>query len=296
MIRATALLAALALAGCGNLPGFPIATAADEPQAFTEATSAAEDHTVPYESLAYDARVPAPLPRKDNVWIGSVGSLDAFLDEIGASPDGRPQVDFATREVLAFYRPGSAAPCALQGALVLWESGDAITHHFKSVKPVDCLPSTGPAYYQFVTIARTAKPLHGLTAYTYQPTGVTSVAFRVLNHGIPWGGAPEPGTAIARDAEAYAKLLTGPFPNGKAPEVDFSREMVLAAFLGTKPTGGYGIGVSAVQEEPEGLRVRLTVSSPTPGLGVTQASTRPFVLVAVPRSDKPVRFEGLTTP
>jgi hypothetical protein len=294
MIRATVLLAAFALSGCGNLPGFSFATAADDARAFTAPAVAAEDRTVPYEWLDYDARVPNPLPRKDNVWIGSVVSFDAFLDEIGASQDGRPQVDFATREVLAFYRPGSAAPCATQGALVLWDSGDSITHHFKDVKPADCAPATKPAHYQLVTVARTAKPFHGLTAYTYQPTGVSSIAFRLLPGGILWGGKPD--TAVAKDAASYATLVQDAFPNGNAPAVDFSREMVLAAFLGSQSNGGYGISVSAVQDEPDGLRVRLSVKRPRPGAIVSTASTAPFVLVAVPRTDKPVRFEGLPTP
>jgi hypothetical protein len=292
MIRATVLLAAVALAGCGNLPGLPVATAADDALEASEPAVAAADHAVPYERLDYEPGVATPLPRKDNVWIGSVVSFDAFLDEIGASQDGRPQVDFATREVLAIYRPGSGAPCATQGALVLWDSGDSITHHFKDVKPADCAPATQPAHYQLVTVARTAKPFHGLTAYTYQPAGVSSIAFRLLLGGILWGG--KPGTAVVKDAAAYAALVGEAFPNGDLPPVDFSREMVLAAFLGSQPNGGHGISVSAIQEEPEGLRVRLSLKRPRPGSIVSSASSAPFVIVAVPRTDKPVRFEGLT--
>jgi hypothetical protein len=82
-------------------------------------------------------------------------------------------------------------------------------------------------------------------------------------------------------------------PAPPPPAVDFSREMVLVSLLGTRPTSGYGVRITAVAEKACHLEVTVEGSSiePLSSTGaVMPVITNPFHLVAVPRSLKEVRF------
>jgi hypothetical protein len=75
-----------------------------------------------------------------------------------------------------------------------------------------------------------------------------------------------------------------------APPVDWSREMLLVAAMGTKPTGGYSIRIDRVLESPEVLDAVVIRTSPGPRCGVTAALTHPLDVVRIARSAKPVRW------
>ncbi len=69
---------------------------------------------------------------------------------------------------------------------------------------------------------------------------------------------------------------------GPIPEVDFSRESVLAVFMGQRPTGGHAIRVEQVVREGQRLTVEVLLQAPGPDCMTTQALTQPYHLVAVP--------------
>jgi hypothetical protein len=67
------------------------------------------------------------------------------------------------------------------------------------------------------------------------------------------------------------------------PEVNFSRETVVALFRGTKPTGGYGIEVESVTLRANELLVDVRLPDPAEGAITTQALTSPWVMIRVLR-------------
>ncbi len=80
---------------------------------------------------------------------------------------------------------------------------------------------------------------------------------------------------------AYGTRLTLP----PLPDVNFPQETVLAVFLETKPTGGYGLEVQDVILDGNDLYVDLLETQPAPGTITTQALTTPWLLVRVLRGD-----------
>lgn len=80
----------------------------------------------------------------------------------------------------------------------------------------------------------------------------------------------------------------GPAP--ALPAIDFSRDMLLMAAMGTQPTGGYAITIDRVIEGPYTLDVQIVRTSPGPRCGTTAALTSPVDIVRVARSDKEVRW------
>lgn len=87
--------------------------------------------------------------------------------------------------------------------------------------------------------------------------------------------------AIARDAETYAQLRAAV---NQLPELEasfFKERVVIAAFLGTRRTGGYTVSITG-----DAKRVRVSESSPSADMMVTQVITSPFKVVSVPISDE----------
>lgn len=105
-----------------------------------------------------------------------------------------------------------------------------------------------------------------------------------------FSGLPEGGTYVIRDTESWKNLWVR-VRDGEAPQVDFSKQMVLAAFLGMKPTGGYAIRISRIEKSKKEWRVFIQESRPPKGAFVIQAFTSPYHIKVVERTDLPVGFK-----
>ncbi len=97
-------------------------------------------------------------------------------------------------------------------------------------------------------------------------------------------------TVVVRDGKQWAALWQRHADGAERPAVDFGRDMVIAVFLGQRPSGGYGVRIRDVREEPERITVHVQRVIPEPGSAVTQVITHPFVMIRLPRRDKPVTF------
>lgn len=91
-------------------------------------------------------------------------------------------------------------------------------------------------------------------------------------------------------ADVWEQLHEGRSPSPERPAVDFDDSLVVLAAMGSRPTGGYGIGVGSVHREGETLYVVVRESSPGENCGVTQAITAPAVAVRVPHVSGDVHF------
>ena len=67
------------------------------------------------------------------------------------------------------------------------------------------------------------------------------------------------------------------------PPVDFTKEMVLAVFLGTRPTAGFSVEIVGAREEGATLIVSYRETRPQAGSVAAQVLTSPYHLVAVPK-------------
>lgn len=97
-------------------------------------------------------------------------------------------------------------------------------------------------------------------------------------------------TVVRTEAE-WRALWQEHAPGRPAPAVDFNKQMVLAVFLGSRPSGGYMIQITQVRDEGTGLVVEWMEGRPAPGTSAAAVMTAPSFLAAVPRRDGPVRFE-----
>ena len=93
-----------------------------------------------------------------------------------------------------------------------------------------------------------------------------------------------------RTAAEWKALWKDHAPTEKMPAVDFTKDMVIGIFLGTKPSAGHEVEIVGVRPEGKDLIVEYVQKQPAPGTMAAQILTEPFHLVSVPKHAGTVRF------
>lgn len=88
---------------------------------------------------------------------------------------------------------------------------------------------------------------------------------------------PEPGHRVVADADAWTALWKDAFGR-EAPEVDFARFVAVAAFAGSRNSGGWSVELLPPTTGPKGVVVPYRVKGPGPGAFVTMAFTAPYAI------------------
>jgi hypothetical protein len=96
---------------------------------------------------------------------------------------------------------------------------------------------------------------------------------------------------VARTEAEWTALWTKHSGDRKKPAVDFSREMVVGVFMGSRPTAGYTVTILSSFEKDGKMLVRYRETQPAAGTLTAQILTSPFHLVAVPKVAGTVSFE-----
>jgi len=120
--------------------------------------------------------------------------------------------------------------------------------------------------------------------------GGSSMPMRTIEHGAQTF-IEEAKQVVIRTPEEWAALWKQNAANRPAPAVDFTREMVVGVFLGTRNTAGYSVEIVGVEKDAAGILVRYRERSPARGMMTAQVITSPYHLVAVPKTEGAVRFE-----
>ena len=89
----------------------------------------------------------------------------------------------------------------------------------------------------------------------------------------------EPREVTIRSAAEWSALWKDHAPGAPVPAVDFTREMVVGVFLGTRPTGGYAVEITSIDAARSELIVAYRVDEPARDAMVIQALTAPAHLV-----------------
>ncbi|MDE2234439.1 MAG: protease complex subunit PrcB family protein [Gammaproteobacteria bacterium] len=76
------------------------------------------------------------------------------------------------------------------------------------------------------------------------------------------------------------------------PQVDFSKQMVLAAFIGDQNTGGYTIRFTKIDSTGPTIDVSILVTQPGQNCRVPQRLSDTYLIVAIPASSKPVNINN----
>lgn len=105
-----------------------------------------------------------------------------------------------------------------------------------------------------------------------------------------WVGVGEKKNYIIKSKKEWQDVWAKAGHSVVAPEVDFTKEMIIAVFYGVALTGGYSVEIIKVIEGLDKLTVFIKETSPGSDCTATQALTEPRHIIKVQRVDKEVVF------
>lgn len=111
--------------------------------------------------------------------------------------------------------------------------------------------------------------------------------FKVLSVGNQ-SNVEKPFIFVARDAQTYRQLRNLVQDLPAANTIDFDSNAVIAAFAGTKPTGGYGVQIKKISQTN-----MIDLISPPKGSMNIQIITQPYKVVLIPvKKDKSLPLDS----
>jgi hypothetical protein len=97
---------------------------------------------------------------------------------------------------------------------------------------------------------------------------------------------------LVRTEAEWTKLWQQHNPDRPRPVVDFSKEMIVGVFMGSRPTAGFSTSVVSAVAANGALLVRYSETMPAPRTMAAQILTFPYHLVAIPKATvTDVKFE-----
>lgn len=119
-------------------------------------------------------------------------------------------------------------------------------------------------------------------------TVVRDIDFVTLSQGA-YSDYSEEGAVLIDNKSDY-ETLTRQVSAGRFPEVDFDINLVIAVFLGEKPTGGYSISVESILNEGELTTVNIDKVTPGRNCIVTEAIVMPYHIIQFERVEGQIEF------
>lgn len=98
---------------------------------------------------------------------------------------------------------------------------------------------------------------------------------------------------VARTSDEYNTLWRLHAPDRPQPKVDFAKEMVVAVFMGSRPTAGFAIEILGTRDEAGTLVVQYRETRPARGMITAQVITSAYHIVAISSRPATVRFERI---
>lgn len=181
--------------------------------------------------------------------------------------------------------------CAAGSSIRVAEGEETTANEPVSLAPApegEPQPSADPAYDPPRT---TPQPVDGAPpAQGYAPYGGTrTLDLRRIGQWTHTG-IGESRRLVIRDANGWDQFWSE-LAVGDRPDVDFSRDVVVAVAAGQRSTGGYEIAVDRVTQVDGQLQVEVVERTPGPNCMTTTSLTQPVDVVVVPASEaRSLRF------
>jgi hypothetical protein len=118
-----------------------------------------------------------------------------------------------------------------------------------------------------------------------------TVPMRPIDKGLN-SNTDDARQVVVRTGDEWSKLWIQHAGERTKPAVDFSKDVVLAVFMGTRPTAAFTVDIVGTRTEGATLVVSYRETRPAPGGVAAQILTSPYHIVAVPKgSAADVKFE-----
>jgi hypothetical protein len=106
----------------------------------------------------------------------------------------------------------------------------------------------------------------------------------------------EPRQVVVRTTAEWQALWNAHDTQRAAPVVDFTQAIVVAVFLGTRPTAGFGVEIAAAKTEGSRTIVEYRERRPPGDALVAQVLTAPFHVVRLAPTSGSIEFRRIDRP
>lgn len=118
------------------------------------------------------------------------------------------------------------------------------------------------------------------------PTDGQRISFETVKQAR-YCGIQQEQRMLVQSAEDWASLWkeigSNQMPAPVLPEVDFSTQVLVTCFMGSRNTGGYVLEIQEVQTKGNTAYVSVKHTKPGPNCFVTEALTQPYHIVQLPK-------------
>jgi hypothetical protein len=146
-----------------------------------------------------------------------------------------------------------------------------------------------------VAFLQPAAPARGTTPKTASTTAAPQGA-RMIEKGDHSNIDDARQVLVRTDAE-WSALWQQHAADRPKPTIDFSQEMVVGVFMGSRPNAGFSTTITLTTAANLALIVKYRETIPPRDAITAQVITAPYHLIAIPKAEvKDVKFEKVTAP
>lgn len=195
-----------------------------------------------------------------------------------------PEVDFSRKMVVGVFLGQQPNGCASVGMNHVRDEGARLT---VSYAPPTAQTTICPAVIRtpsvLAVIDRSDAPVD------FVPEAATVLPLVSLESSLQ-SNVKVARNVVVKDAAAWSALWAEHAGTGAPPAVDFSQKMVVASFIGQRPTGCYNVTLTGAWRAGPAVTVYRRTQVPGPAVLCTQAFTSPAHMVVMDRTDDQVVF------
>ena len=98
-------------------------------------------------------------------------------------------------------------------------------------------------------------------------------------------------TVTVRTEAEWTRLWQQHNPDRQRPAIDFSKQMVVGVFMGSRNTAGFAVEIVSATDADGVITVHYHETIPARGAVTAQVITSPYHLVSIPKSASTVKFQ-----
>lgn len=132
------------------------------------------------------------------------------------------------------------------------------------------------------------------TSCSNQGSDETKLSMEIAIDGT-YSGVEDKRELLINTNDEYQKLMSEVYKNldqmPRIPVVDFTKNSLIAVFIGNRSNGGFMVLIDSITEGSKSISVNVTETTPGKNCVVTEALTRPYSIVKIPKTDKKPVFK-----
>jgi hypothetical protein len=105
-----------------------------------------------------------------------------------------------------------------------------------------------------------------------------------------------PGQVVVRTDEQWIHFWAEHHPEEASPDVDFTRNMVIGIFVGSRPADKFSVQITNVRTVSNMLVVDYQERTPPTGTLEVGVTAYPYALKVIPKSNLRVKFNPIARP